>query len=164
MLTLSYLVLKVHGWYIYFSNNFLFSISVDGQSLDVHSESVVGIFNKTITLTWTIAKFIETDVIESAVLFLSVYTDSRKPLFTDITNPVNKLQYASKHFGERITVTWSGLTYHLELKNLRYSDTVSFTLLVAQVATDFITQRNRTLKTITITDVKGIFLCLALFV
>ena len=131
---------------------------MEGQSLEVDSESVIGIFEETKTLTWTVIKFLETDVIESATLFLVGDTGSQKLLFRGIANPLQKEPDAENVFGERIAATWSGLTYNLELKNLQYNDTVSFTLLVVQTAKDFLTPRNRTLKTITITNVVGMYI------
>ena len=132
-------------------------ISVEGQSLDISSHSVIGTFGETTTLTWTVQKLMESDKIESATLFLGKKTGG-DILFRGAVNPVSKLQEASNIFGERITANWSGLMYNVELKKLQYSDTFSFTLLVTQTSEDFSVARNRTFSTISITKVKGMFI------
>ena len=129
---------------------------MEGQDLEVRSHSVIGNLEATKTLAWAVKKVMESDKIESATLFLG-NIHGGEILFRGSVNPVSKLSSASKIFGERITAAWFGLTYKLELKNLQYNDTVSFTLLVTQTSEDFSIARNRTFATISITEVKGIY-------
>ena len=107
-------------------------------------------------LTWKVKKLDSTDRIKDAIMFLDE-GGNKVPLLDGAENSVKKLPAANRSFGERIEAVWKNLDFNLILKNLQYTDTVSFYFRVEQQANDFQTNRNTTSKSISITEVKGMY-------
>ena len=130
-------------------------ISVKGQSLEASSNSYTGELSASITMKWKVTKYEDSDIIQSAILIFGK-NSTGEVLFHGAINPIPKLPAAHRIFGERINAYWDGLDYNLELKNLQYNDTVSFTFLVTQTLSNRFERRGGAiLKTISITRVYG---------
>ena len=115
-------------------------------------------------MVWTLVKEESTDVIQNSELFMEGRKE--KTLFRGVPNALIKLPLAEKKFGDRINLTLNEDKWILELKELNFNDTVSFTLLVSLTARDRITSRGDPLmETITISNVesKHIFVRLYFF-
>lgn len=127
---------------------------VPGKELfiEVNSESVSGNMHDNLTMTWTVKK-LESDIVASAVLVLGKST-SGQALFEGVHNPLNK-RPASRMFGGRIDANWDGPNFTIHLQNLQCSDTVSFTLVVSVSGEDYVTDRGKANRTITIIKVNG---------
>ena len=111
-------------------------------------------------MKWKVTKHENSDIIEKAILFFGKKSTG-EVLFHGAMNPISKRPAAYRIFGERIRAYWDGLDYKVELKNLQFNDTVSFTLLVTQTLDNRLEQRgNPMLKTVTITRVDGMKICL----
>ena len=131
-----------------------------GQSLEAINNSYTGELEGSITVKWKVTKHENSDIIEKAILFFGKKSTG-EVLFHGAMNPISKRPAAYRIFGERIRAYWDGLDYKVELKNLQFNDTVSFTLLVTQTLDNRLEQRgNPMLKTVTIIGVYGMKICL----
>lgn len=130
---------------------------MEGQSLDVSGESETGEVGKSLTMTWTVHKLNQTDIIQNGFLVLgNKATDKR--LFQGL-NPINERPLATTLFPDGINATWDGQNYTLIISKLKFEDdNKALTFVVSQTLSDGITPRGSALlKTITITEVRGMY-------
>ena len=127
------------NWIFYF---------VDGQFLEVISDSVTGERNGEVSMTWTMKKTEASYIVTSADLLLGKSTTGNV-LFRVCGNSSTKKLAGTKVFGSRITGISNG-------SNLQYNGTVAFTFLVTITLADgviFCGARAH-LKTIVISKIK----------
>ena len=130
---------------------------MEGQSLNVSGESETGEVGKSLTMTWTVHKLNQTDIIQNGFLVLgNKATDKR--LFQGL-NPINEMPLATTLFPDGINATWDGQNYTLIISKLKFEDdNKALTFVVSQTLSDGITHRGSALlKTITITEVRGMY-------
>ena len=108
-----------------------------------------------VTMTWTVKKCEKSDNVASAVLVLGKNT-SEEALFEGVHNPPYKKR-AATIFGGRINGNWDGPNFTIQLQNLQCNDTVSFTFVVSVSAKDRVIDRGKASRTITITEVNGMY-------
>ena len=127
------------NWIFYF---------VDGQILEVISDSVTGERNGEVSMTWTMKKTEASYIVTSADLLLGKSTTG-DVLFRVCGNSSTKKLAGTKVFGSRITGISNG-------SNLQYNGTVAFTFLVTITLADGVTfcGARAHLKTIVISKIK----------
>ena len=143
---------------IIFTNFFykIYFISVKGQSLDVNRDSVIGVLGESVNITWTLGKVDQTDKVVSTRLFLGNFTDNK--LLYEGVSVLIKRNLAKEMFGERIQVFFKEPNYTLTLSNLSFNDAVTFTLVVNVEIQGTVTQRPAAVKSVAITEVRGMWL------
>ena len=113
-------------------------------------------------MIWTLLKEENTDVVQNSELFMEGRKE--KTLFRGVPNALVTLPLAKEKFGNRIRLTLNEEKWILELKELNFNDTVSFTLLVSLTTRDRITPRGDPLiETITISNVESKHTFLSLY-
>ena len=126
-----------------------------GQFLEVNPDHLEGVFEGSVSWTWTFIKKNESDVIGVVNLFLGKVLTDENLLFS--SNAPRKRVVAERKFGERIEANFSEPKYTLTLRNLNYSDIFTFTLFVSSNSFDRVKTRENAIKSVEITKVKGMF-------
>lgn len=130
----------------------IYFISVKGQSLEVTPNPVIGVLGESAHMTWTYTKKDGNADIISARFFLGNSTEGK--LLFDGPSGLNKKNITREIFGERIQTSFKKTNYTLTLKNLSFTDTFTFTLVIVE-ETGITLQR--TLKSVTIREVRGMY-------
>ena len=130
-----------------------FFISVKGQSLEVTPDPVIGVMGGSVDITWTFTKKAESDKIISVRIFFGNQTDGNL-LYKSGDNNFIQQNYAKINYGERMEATFGELKYTLTLRNLSFSDLLTFTLIVTAEDRSFNTLPNE-IKSVKIIEVRG---------
>ena len=115
--------------------------------------AVIGFFGESVDIIWTLSSIDPTDKVVSTGLFLGNFTDNKK--LHEGVNILHKQELAKKMFGERIQVSFKEPDYTLTLRNLSFSDTFTFTLVIIKEIQGTITQRPAAVKSVSISEVTG---------
>ena len=93
-----------------------------------------------------------TDKVFNTRLYIGTNVTTEKLLYEGLVNFVRG--DAAKTFGDRIKANFKDPEYTLTLSNLRYNDTITFTLVVNQEDASF-NPRSPTMKSFKIIEVRG---------
>ena len=112
-----------------------------------------------VNITWTIKKIDQSDLVSNTRLFLGTNFIHSNLLYRGSV-VLDKLEYAKRKFGGRIQAVFIEPNYTLTLRNLSFSDLITFILVVNQQIGSTLTPRPVTFKSVEINEVRGMyFLC-----
>ena len=137
----------------------IYFVTAKGQSLQVTPSPAIGILGGSVDIPWTITKINQSDLVSNTRLFLGESFIPSNLLYRGSV-VLDKLEYAERKFGDRIQAIFIEPNYTLTLRNLSFSDLITFILVVNQEIGGTLTPRPVTFKSVEINEVRGMyFLC-----
>ena len=130
-------------------------VSVNSQSLLVAPDPVVGVLKESVDITWTLRRVDQADRIITISLYLGNYTENK--YLYDGTHGLTKMKLANEMFGERIQTSFKEPDYILTLRNMSFTDAVTFSLAVVQRVGNAPSLRDIALKSVAISVVRGMY-------
>ena len=135
----------------------IYFVTVKGQSLQATPNPAVGVLGRSVDITWTIKKIDQSDLVNNTRLFLGENFIPSNLLYPGSV-VLNKLEYAKRKFGDRMQAVFIEPNYTLTLRNLGFSDLITFILVVNQEISSTLIPRPVTFKSVKINEVRGMYL------